>query len=542
MNYPIWTLPSPGLLIAVVAILHVFVSHFAVGGGLFLVVAERRARRRQDEAFLGFVKRLSRVFVLLTLVFGAISGVGIWFTIGLVHPRPPRRSSTSSCGAGRSSGRSSSSRSRRRWSTTMGWDRLRAAEHEAVGWIYFATAWLSLAVINGILSFMLTPGRWPETHAFLDGILNPTYLPSLVTRTFVAVGLAGLYVLLVVSRQPDRRLRERVGRYAGVYWVLPAAVGIPASLVWFLHAAAGAGVPVGEIFGAGSDGAWALLRAVVSPGASGQPVAQRAALAVVVASLVVVVITIAQVTRRRFGTAGAVALLAAGLVSMGGGEWVREVLRKPYVIGGYMFVNGVRLPPPADAPRPPPDAVSATGSDRFTLDALDRDGVLSASVWASPAPEGGDEIARRAADGEQMFRLECAVCHTRDGYLGIRKLVAGLGPGAVGRIVSRLAVPVHATGQPSDWASPGPRLISWRGRRMPPFVGTDEERRALALYLSSSAGPHARGSRRPRPARGSSRTIARSVTGRRAIPDSTRPDATSRSCTPSSAACRRSTT
>jgi hypothetical protein len=36
------------------AILHVFISHFAVGGGLFLVVAETRARREGDEGLLGF--------------------------------------------------------------------------------------------------------------------------------------------------------------------------------------------------------------------------------------------------------------------------------------------------------------------------------------------------------------------------------------------------------------------------------------------------------------------------------------------------------
>jgi len=35
MNYPVWYVPAfgGGLLIAMVAIVHVFVSHFAVGGG-----------------------------------------------------------------------------------------------------------------------------------------------------------------------------------------------------------------------------------------------------------------------------------------------------------------------------------------------------------------------------------------------------------------------------------------------------------------------------------------------------------------------------
>jgi len=60
VNYPIWEVPAPGLLIAAVAILHVFISHFAVGGGLFLVLAETKARREADLAFLGFVRALSR--------------------------------------------------------------------------------------------------------------------------------------------------------------------------------------------------------------------------------------------------------------------------------------------------------------------------------------------------------------------------------------------------------------------------------------------------------------------------------------------------
>ncbi len=33
MNFPIWEVPAAGLLIAGVAIIHVFISHFAVGVG-----------------------------------------------------------------------------------------------------------------------------------------------------------------------------------------------------------------------------------------------------------------------------------------------------------------------------------------------------------------------------------------------------------------------------------------------------------------------------------------------------------------------------
>ncbi len=73
MNYPIWQVPAPGLLIALVSILHVFISHFAVGGGLFLVLTERRARQQNDALLLDYVRRLSRFFLLLTLVVAANS-------------------------------------------------------------------------------------------------------------------------------------------------------------------------------------------------------------------------------------------------------------------------------------------------------------------------------------------------------------------------------------------------------------------------------------------------------------------------------------
>ena len=87
LNYPHWQLAIPGgMLIALVAVLHVFVSHFAVGGGFFLVLTERLARQQKDASLLAYCRRHSRFFALLTLVFGAISGVGIWFTIGLVSP------------------------------------------------------------------------------------------------------------------------------------------------------------------------------------------------------------------------------------------------------------------------------------------------------------------------------------------------------------------------------------------------------------------------------------------------------------------------
>ena len=88
MNYPVWYLPGigGGLLIALIAVLHVFVSHFAVGGGLYLIYSEKKGIRENSQAILDFTKAHARFFLLLTMVFGSITGVGIWFIIALVNP------------------------------------------------------------------------------------------------------------------------------------------------------------------------------------------------------------------------------------------------------------------------------------------------------------------------------------------------------------------------------------------------------------------------------------------------------------------------
>ena len=232
MNYPLWQIGIPGgLLIAVVAVVHVFISHFAVGGGAYLVLLERKANRNHDAGLLDYVRKHSMFFALVTLVLGAVTGVGIWFTIGLVSPE-----ATSSLIHTFVWG----------WAIewvfffveiaaaliyASSWDRLNRAAHMAVGWVYFVAAWASLAIINGILTYMLTPGRWLQTHAFWAGFFNPTYWPSLVARSGMAMVLGGMFGLITGLRVGSP-VRERVLRYAGT-WVLLGTVLLVLPARWY---------------------------------------------------------------------------------------------------------------------------------------------------------------------------------------------------------------------------------------------------------------------------------------------------------------------
>jgi hypothetical protein len=101
-----------------------------------------------------------------------------------------------------------------------------------IGWIYFVFAWLSLFVINGIITFMLTPGAWLTTGKFWDAFFNPTFWPSLILRSCISVALAGLYSQVVAARCRPAEFRVRMVRQTAG-WGLCGLAGAVPSLYWY---------------------------------------------------------------------------------------------------------------------------------------------------------------------------------------------------------------------------------------------------------------------------------------------------------------------
>lgn len=375
MNFPVWELEmGGGVLMAVVSVLHVFVAHFAVGGGLWLVLTERAARASGDQGMLDYVRRHSRVFLLITLVFGAITGVGIWFTAALISPSAITALIKAYL-----------------WGWAMewvffvveisaalaywyGWEKMSARTHMAVGWIYFVGAFMSLVIINGIVTFMLTPGGWLENREFWTGFFNPTYWPSLAVRTFAAAALAGLFTLLTASLLREGGLRDRLVR-RNAWWVLIGATAAAAAGYWYRARFPG--------WDAAMLGAIPVLPTVAAW--------LRWSVAAVIALSLWPLIRPA-----RWHAISAVLLLATALAAFGAGEWLREAGRKPYTINGYLYSTGV-----------------LAGEQEAALAA---DGVLAHTKWADPAIVAqGDPVLV----GGELYRNWCAQCHTRDGYNGL---------------------------------------------------------------------------------------------------------------------------
>ena len=136
-------------------------------------------------------------------------------------------------------------------------------------------------------------------------------------------------------------------------------------------------------------------------------------------------------------------MVLLGLSVTGVTEWVREAVRKPYVIYGYMYSNGIRVQ---------------------DVSAISQTGVLPAAKWATVTDPGGGQELRA---GAEMFRIECRSCHTLDGYNAVRPLVKGWREEFIDYQLQR--------------------LNELKGF-MPPFVGRPAERRALARWLAEVGG------------------------------------------------------
>ena len=72
-----------------------------------------------------------------------------------------------------------------------------------IGIVYACAGFLSLVLINGIITFMLTPGQGLATGNVWFGFFNPTYWPSVVVRLGICLILAGMFALFTA---PTHRL------------------------------------------------------------------------------------------------------------------------------------------------------------------------------------------------------------------------------------------------------------------------------------------------------------------------------------------------
>jgi cytochrome bd ubiquinol oxidase subunit I len=453
MHYPWWSveaLTAP-MLIAVISVVHVLVSHYAVGGGFFLAVEAGYAYRTKNTNYLAYLKRHAAFFILLTVVFGAITGVGIWWTIGLASPKATEMLIRIFVFG---------------WATEWVffvleltsaflfyyyWDKLPPKTHLIIGWIYALSAWISLVLITGITAFMLNPGQWLETRSFWSAFFNPQFIPQTIARTGGALLLSSLYVYLHAALTiKDAAMRDMIGSRSTRPALLGAIMITAGGIGWYVF------LP---------PSAQAALTAA----------AALNLLTVLIFAMTVVVFFLLYLGPYRnpgWMTPGfAIALFLFGTAAFSTGEFIREAVRKPYILYNVVFGNQIM-----------PEDVS-----KFR-----EQGYLESGLWTKPfvveqfpqvVENGAIQSARllklppqdRVRVGRVLFMYHCNDCHAaKEGYSAVGPLLIRKSRSAVLWTVEHLEEAQFF---------------------MPPWAGTHEEAELLTDYLMGIAPESPQGMR-----------------------------------------------
>lgn len=432
--YPLFEIPIVGgpILIAVIATFHIIPSHVATGAFWITYFIERKALRENRPELLEFLKKISLSILIFCFVTGSLTGVGIWFAATVLSPRAISGLIHTYV-----------------WGWAAEWvffiveivaiyvyyytfDKIPPKLHLRIGLIYAVAAWFSMAIITGILGFMMTPGRWLETGDFFSGFFNPTYWPQLLFRTATMFAIAGAYAALVAATLKNGG-RETVRRIAGRWGLVGlAAAGLFGA--WYFMV-----LPDNAVDNFTSVGYVSIMFKVA--------VASAVALALYFFLLAS--------GRGWFINAwiggGMMILLFAGVV---GGESVREFIRRPYLIPGYMYSNQI-----IGHDLPAKDVASE--AEQFN-----RQGLLPHYGFI-PADLSQVTAENFLVTGEVLVKLECLACHTlaRGGRNALPDILDGL-----------------------DAESAFYLLDDLSRSYMPPFIGNTVEQRAAAAYLADISG------------------------------------------------------
>ena len=416
-----------GLTIGGLGIFHVFTAHFAIGGGFLLCWFQWLAMTGRSSAARKFLDGYFRYLVLVSFVMGALTGVGMWFTsiqvsaptIGVMIDEF-------------------------HWLWGVEWtffclevvagysfyrygknltDRARLT----LLILYTFAAWNSLFWINGILSFQLTPGEWMANHDLWAGFFNPTFWPSLFYRTIACWTVGSLVAMVVINTVEEFSREEKAELIHWAAWLMAPMILMPVLGLWFVIA-----IP--------SDSREWIL---------GGSMTMTMFLNIAVGSSAIIAIyVIVGILRNRLYINGATAavLCAMAFAATGGGEFVREGVRKPYSLRNILYSNAVR-----------PEQVASLRENGLTA----RDPYPLRHIDRLPKLDGKPHEELRI--GSLTYRDQCSICHT---------------------IVGANALLDLAGTWDADMRRQNFAKLQHLKPFMPPFAGTAEELEGLVQYLA----------------------------------------------------------
>jgi len=447
LDFPLFHLDLFGdrLLIAVIAIVHVIINHALAVGFIPLVTlfefrGFRESKKNPEEGKKW--DELARKFMffsfIITTSIGALTGVGIWFSTALVSPNGIGSLIRVFFDA---------------WFTEwivfvlevifvmiyyLTWKKSRTSEkakfrHIIAGGALSVFSWLTMAIIVGILGYMMDTGSWTGNQTLFEGFFNPIYLPQLLFRTPLAFVMGGSVALMLTAYylKEKTEFRGKVFRSIAL-WMFLWTPHVLAAGIFYYHKIPDlmiGNIPVAVATQQFQNWYNDLMYFLIST---------------IIISMIAAIW--AGLIPKRTSKALLIIPIIATMITLGWFERIREFIRKPYVIESYMYSNLMRV-------------------EDYPL--FQKEGILKYSTYVSTS-EVTEENKLEA--GKNVFLVACSRCHTTTNVNSVVRKFENL------------------------FAKPGEKLnkqdiinyvpvMNMSRYYMPPFPGNEKELDALADYI-----------------------------------------------------------
>ncbi|HVP35383.1 MAG TPA: c-type cytochrome [Terriglobales bacterium] len=429
MEFPIFQVPylGNGMTIALNAVLHLIIAQGITTGVITMIaLAEYIGFKKSSEHWENFARQLLKPTIVIVTGAGSITGVGIWFITSALSPK----------GIGLML---------RiffwpwfvEWLafavevivillyffTWEKWTGEKKKKHIRMGFAYSGLAIFSAFLITGILGFMLTSDGWPWNRSFWSAFFNPSFPPQLFLRLGIAFSLGSVFAsaYLVLVRH-ETGFRKEALRFFGKIALVFLALALVST--WWYFSVVPSRFKTHAVF--------SVLTSHFS---------QHPEFFWILNILGVIALLLFSLVALRGSIFSSKVLVIPAILFFCGFvteyERVREFIRGPFLLPGYLYSNQVQL-------------------DESLF--WKNDGTLKNSYWYSQAGSSEDTVAQ----GTYLFGQNCSTCHTMGGLNDIKDRVQGRSEDGIYVILGN----TH-------------QMVPF----MPPFSGNDGERRALSAFL-----------------------------------------------------------
>jgi len=378
--FPLFYFPEIGSawIMGITGTIHILASHTSVGAALLFAFLAHKAYKEDRPELYEYMKKYGMFLLIFSYVVGSITGPGIWYTATAASPRGISALIHNFV-----------------WVWATEWvffvfevvgvfalvyfiNKIDRKTHLKLTYAFALASVGTLFLIIGIISFMMWPGNdaFYQTGGVSDAFFGLTTFPHLFLRIGFMIMMSGVIGLIIASSLSDKKLKNELIRKMGVISFIGGFITV-ICFMWYITT-----IPENA----------KLLLSIYMP----QIINTKIVLVIVFSLYFATAILKPNFINRPFAV---VMLFVIAIFGLWPGEKLRESIRKPYVVGQYVYSNQIMG---RDVP----------GKNiKNEVDIIEKHGLLKVNVWIPDrlktiTPENKLEV------GELLTKISCSNCHS----------------------------------------------------------------------------------------------------------------------------------